>query len=228
MNRQITTIATAKTTSLNPASARAAGRSWRRGRLITLATMVAVAAVPAAASATTSWFGSSLNHDPANAGNTCADNGVLGPALCTHVGSFYPGNSGKARAPFNGTVTAFKVRAQGPMTATLKIVAIRNLSADHESGQAKTIAVGPTVQIKGPTQDELENGISPIETFKVNLKVKKGQAIAIDTTSNTAEYCSDGTPGQLLFSPRLKRGQQFRTNDGVDGCLMLIQAVIRS
>jgi hypothetical protein len=79
----------------------------------------------------------------------------------------------------------------------------------------------------GPTQDQIDAGISPIETFKVNLKVKKGQAIAIDTTSNTAEYCADGTPGQLLFSPRLKLGQPFRTNDGVDGCLLLIQAVLR-
>lgn len=221
------TVVTATTTPMDQVPARSAGRSWRRGRLITIATMVAVGAIPTVATATTSWFGSSLNHDPANAGNTCADNGVTGPALCTHIGSYFPGNSGKARAPFNGTITAFKIRAQGPMTATFKIVALRNLAADHETGEAKTVAVGPTVKVMGPTQDQLENGISPIETFKVKLKVKKGQAIAIDTTTNTAEYCADGTPGQLLFSPRLKLGQPFRTSDGVDGCLMLIQAVIR-
>lgn len=220
MRSQNSTVVPAKTAPVT-------GRGSRRRLMITIATIVAAGAIPTVASAATTWFGSSLNHDPANAGNTCADNGVTGPALCTHVGSFFPGTSGRARAPFNGTITAFKVRAQGPMTATFRIVAVRNASADHRSAQAKTIVVGPTVQVMGPTQDQIDAGISPIETFKVNLKVKKGQAIAIDTTSNTAEYCADGTPGQLLFSPRLKLGQPFRTNDGVDGCLMLIQAVLR-
>lgn len=204
-------------------------RSTTRRRLITtVAALAAVAAVPTAASAaTTSWFGSSLNHSPANAGNSCEENGVLGPALCTRVGSYYPGYSGRARAPFNGTVTAFKVMAQGPMTATFKIVSIRNLSPDHKSAQVKTVRVGPTVRVNGPTAAQLEEGISPIETFKVKIKVKKGEALALDTTSNTAEYCSDGTPGQLLFSPKLKLGQGFRASDGVGGCLMLVQAIIR-
>jgi hypothetical protein len=44
------------------------------------------------------------------------------------------------------------------------------------------------------------------------------------TKSNTAEYCSDGTPGQLLFDPPV--GSSFTSSKGVDGCLMLIQAVV--
>ena len=59
-------------------------------------------------------------------------------------------------------------------------------------------------------------------------KVKKGQELAIDTTSNTAEYCADGTPGQLLFDPVLKQGQSFRNNAGVDGCLMLVRAEVEN
>ena len=50
----------------------------------------------------------------------------------------------------------------------------------------------------------MDNGIYPVVTVKVSLKVKKGQEIAIDTASNTAEYCSDGTPGQLLYDPVLR------------------------
>ena len=59
------------------------------------------------------------------------------------------------------------------------------------------------------------------------MKVRKGQEIAIDTTSNTAEYCTDGTPGQLLFDPILGLGQGFRTNQGVDHCLMLVRAIVK-
>jgi len=199
-----------------------------RSRFIpALATVLgAVALIPAGASAATTWFGSSLNHDPANAGSTCAENGVNGPALCTHVGSYYPGFSGRATATVNGTITAFKVRAEGPTTMTFRLVKVRHVSSDHHSGQAKTIVEGPTVNVQGPSQSDLDNGIYPVETFHVHMKVQRGEEIAIDTTSNTAEYCADGTPGQLLFDPHLALGQNFRSSNGVDGCLMLVQAVV--
>jgi hypothetical protein len=204
-------------------------RTTRQARLTAalVATLGAVALIPAGASASTTYFGSSLNHEPANAGSTCAENGVMGPGLCTHVGSYYPGFSGRAKATVNGTVTAFKVRAQGPTTMRFRLVKVRNIASDHKSGQAKTVAVGPKVHVNGPSQDQMDNSIYPVETFKTHLKVKKGYEIAIDTTSNTAEYCSDGTPGQLLFDPFLKLGQGFRHSDGVDHCLMLVRAVVK-
>jgi hypothetical protein len=183
--------------------------------------------MPAGASASTTYFGSSLNHEPANAGSTCADLGVMGSPLCTHVGSFYPGNSGRARATVNGTVIAFKVRAQGPTTMTFRLVKVRNVSANHKTGQAKVAVRGQTVHVKGPTGQQTEDGIYPVETFRTHLTVRKGWEIAINTTRNTAEYCADGTPGQLLFDPILKLGQSYRSNQGVDGCLMLVQAVVK-
>lgn len=208
-----------------------AGRAWRTNRsarraISAVAALLALGAGPAAASAATTWFGSSLNHSPANAGSSCTDFEVA-PTVCTRVGSYYPGFSGRARAPRTGTVTAVKFMAQGPMRATIKIVDLRSVAGDQRSGRAKTVAVGPTVQVNGPTQQQLEDGISPVETFKVRLKVKKGQAIAIDTLNNTAEYCSDGTPGQLQFDPKLRLGQPLRASTGVGGCLMLVQAVMR-
>jgi hypothetical protein len=184
----------------------------------------AIALVPSVASATT-WFGSSLNHDPANAGASCSSDDSVPPPLCTHVGSFYPGTSGRVKSPVNGTIIAFKVRAQGPTTLTFRVVRVRNLSSDHTQGQARTLAKGRTVQVQGPSQDQLDDGIFPIERFGVHLKVHKGDEIAVDTTSNTAEYCSDGTPGQLTFNATLGRG--FRFSNGEDDCLMLVQAVVR-
>jgi hypothetical protein len=187
------------------------------------ATVAALALIPAGASAATTWFGSSLNHGPANAGNTCADNGVMGAALCTHVGSFYPGFSGRAKAPVSGTITKIRLLAQGPTTLVVKVVQVRNLSSNHKKAQAKAIVKSRTLNVLGTTDS---NGDAVIESFKVSLKVKKGQELAVDTTSNTAEYCSDGTPGQLLFDPVLALGHGFRSNGGVDGCLMLVQGVI--
>ncbi len=204
-------------------------RSFRRPRFISVlaASAAALAMVPAGASAATTWFGSSLNHDPANAGNTCADNGVMGPALCTHVGSYYPGFSGRARATVTGTIIAIRVRAEGPMTMKVKVVRVRNVSSDHMHGQATAVAQSRTLAVQGPTQTDIDNGTFRNETFGVHLHVQKGQEIAIDTTSNTAEYCSDGTPGQLLFDPTLAIGQPFRSSAGTDNCLMLVQAIVK-
>ena len=182
-----------------------------------LVTLGVVFVTTAGASTPKVYFGSSLDHSPANAGSTCAQDGVHGGAICTHVGSYYPGFSGHAKAPRNGTVTAIRLRAQGPTKLHVLIVAVRNVSSDHMSGQAKVVVNGPTLH---------PIGAAAIQTFPVHLAVKKGEELAVNTTSNTAEYCSDGTPGQLLFDPPL--GNSFSSSKGVDGCLMLIQAVMKS
>ena len=203
-------------------------RTTRRLALTaSVAAASAAALVPAGASAATSSFGSSLNHDPANGGQTCEELGA--PSLkCTHVGSYYPGTSGKARAPKTGRVKAIKVRAQGPMTMTFRLAKVRNVSANKRHGQAKVVSAGRTVHVNGPTQEQAENGIYPVETFKANLRVHKGEEIAITTSQNTAAYCADGSPYQLVFSPILKLGQNFRNNTTTEDCQLLVKAIVKS
>ncbi len=186
----------------------------------------AIALVPSVAAANT-WFGSSLNHDPANAGSSCSPDDSVPPPMCTHIGSFYPGTSGHVKSPVNGTIIAFKVRAQSQTQMTFRVVRVRNMSSDHNHAQARAVAKSRTVFVQGPSQDEADNGVYPIERFGVHLKVHKGDEIAVDTTSNTAEYCSDGTPGQLTFTPFLALSNSFRSSTGVDDCLMLVQAVVK-
>jgi hypothetical protein len=200
---------------------------FNRKTLIPALAAAAMAIAPAAANAST--FGSSLNHDPANAGSTCADDGVgSNPlAMCTHVASDYPGFSGHAKARTNGTITQLRLTPEGPMTFTAEVVNVRNVSPDFQSGQAQATQRSRQITVPGPTQDELDNGIYPTQTVNVHMKVRKGQELAINTASNTAEYCADGTPGQLLFQPVLAPNHPFQTSAGVDDCLMLIQAVVR-
>ena len=124
-------------------------------------------------------------------------------------------------------ITQLKVRPEGPLTFVPEVVSVRHVAADFQTGQAKATARGHQVSLPGPTQDQQSNSIYPVVKVSVKMKVKKGQEIAINTASNTAEYCSDGTPGQLLFDPALAKGSAFRTSAGVDGCLMLVQAKIK-
>src|SRR6202035_4523159 len=121
--------------------------------------------------------------------------------------------SGHAQSPVSGTITAIRLRAQGPSTLHILLVQVRNVSSDFRSGQARRCGSRAT---RKPV------GTGSIETFPVHLAVTKGEELAVNTTSNTAEYCSDGTPGQLLFDPVLTTS--FSSSKGVDGCLMLIQA----
>jgi hypothetical protein len=190
------------------------------------AAFTAAVLVPAAASATTTWFGSSLNHDPANAGATCGSGSH--PPMCTHVGSFYPGTSGRVRAGATGTITKIKVRPQSGMTLRFELVHLRNVSSNHMHGQAKLVKQGPKLNVKGPTTAQADNGIYPTRSFPVSIPVHKGDVLAIATRRNQAEYCANGDPGQLtFFGPALSIGEPFRHNSGVDDCLLLVQAVIR-
>jgi hypothetical protein len=202
----------------------------RRSRFASafVVSLVAAAMTAGSAAAATTTFGSSLNHEPANAGSSCDQNNLDNPPMCTHIGSFYPGTSGRVNAPLSGTIVKIRVRAEGPMTMKFKVVRLRHVSADHRHGQAKVLAVSRTLHFNGPSQDQLDNGISPIESAPVHIRVHKGDALAIDTNNNQAEYCSDGTPGQLtFFNPILAPGDGFRSAQGVDTCLLLVQAVIK-
>jgi hypothetical protein len=193
------------------------------------AALGAFALLAGTASAKIFTFGSSFTNPPANSGNTCAEDGVSGPsATCTHVASLYPGTSGRAQSPANGTIVAVQLLPSGPMTMVVKVVNVRNLSSNEHHGQAQATAKSGTIHVPGPTADEQSIGDIPIETFFVQLPVKKGQELAIDTNSNTAEYCANGTPGQLLFDPVLQIGKPFRGSQGVDSCLMLVRAVVEN
>jgi hypothetical protein len=201
----------------------------RSRTLCALVVAAGFALVPATALASHTWFGSRLNHQPGNAGSTCSQDGVGQPGdVCTHVGSDYPGTSGRAKSPATGTVIALKVDPEGPMTFTAEVVNVRNVNPLFTSGQAQATAHSRKISLAGPTPTEKANGDFPINTVLVHLKVNKGQEIAINTTSNTAEICSDSTPGQLLFDPPLSVGGGFANSAGTDDCLMLVQAVVQS
>jgi hypothetical protein len=131
-----------------------------------VAVIGAVALLPAAASASTTWFGSSLNHTPANAGSSCSDDGVgnMGDT-CTHVGSDYPGFSGHAQSPATGTITMLKLRPQGPMTFIAKVVNVRHVASNKQKGQAQAVVHSRLITVAGPTQDQMDNSIYPVRTM---------------------------------------------------------------
>jgi len=194
----------------------------RRARSLVVlgAAVAAVGVVPAGASAS-SWFGSSLVHEPSNSlpAHGCFHQDPL--LRCTRVGVYYPGTSGRVRAPKSGVIVRFRVRSGGPGRVTFRLARVRNLDLRNESGQARGVGRGPTVNVKGHGFDEA----NPVESFPARLRVRKGDWIAIDSVSTSALYCTDGSTYQLLYKPVL--GGLFADNQSSDDCQLLVQAVIR-
>jgi hypothetical protein len=169
-------------------------------------------------------FGAKLNRQPDNSAppHSCSDDGgptVSSPCTRVLVSSETGFAGGNLKSPSNGVITKFKVRAGAPGTIRFKLVRLKNVT--NKTAQGKARAKSKQFQVQG-------NGFNAsnfIETFNVNIKVKKGDYVGIDSSSTSAERCTSGSTRQLIWSPRLKIGDPFRTNDSDGNCTLMVQAV---
>jgi hypothetical protein len=201
----------------------------RKTNLIAGLMSAAVLATPALASASQISFGTRLDHEPSNSvpAHTCAEDGSDTPTpACTRV-AIDQGDAvgGLLRAPKNGRIVAFKVRAGAPGQMTFRLVSLQgNIGPGMGTYMGRGDGTGPTVNVQGNGFSETGN---PVETFKANLKVKQGDSVGIDSTSTSALYCSSGGAHQLIFSPTLGGPMSaLASTSKTDGCELLVQAVM--
>ncbi len=199
-------------------------------RLISaVAALAALLLVPAASHAKTYTFGTRLDHEPSNSapGHNCREDGSDDPTPpCTRVaideGAAVPGG---LTAPRNGTIVKFRVRAGAPGQITFRLVRLRNLGYDATLGDfagfGRGAGVGPTVYPQGRGFYDYK----PVEEFPAHLRVRKGDYLAIDSTSTSVLYCSGGGNNQLIFSPALT--PSFAISTQSEGCDLLVQAVMK-
>lgn len=196
-----------------------------------LLTLVYLAlAGPAEAKAKTYTFGIRLDHEPSNSTppHNCREDGSDDPTpACTRV-AISEGRAAKhgLRAPRNGTIIKLRVRAGAPGQVTFRLARLRGLgfdpAFDEFRGFGRGAGTGPTVQVQGRGFDEVD----PIEEFPARLKVRKGDYLAIDSTSTSALYCSGGGKAQLIFDTPL--GSMFQPSSRYDGCELMVQAVMKA
>ena len=201
----------------------------RRRRAVAAAVMAAsaLALVPAAGQANVN-FGAKLTPEvqPSNAGEPrpCE---ITPGAPCTRVmvtayGTF--GTKQKATAPRNGRITKLRLIAGAPGSFRLQLAKIKK-----STRQAKITRNGPVIRHLGQPvrSDDSDDFTSRIETFKVNIPVKKGEVLAIKAPTASVMNCSGGGFDQLIFQPTLRVGGPFTTTNEGDGCTLLLEAVIR-
>ena len=182
-------------------------------------------AVPAASGATNFKFGAKLNREPDNSSpaHSCSDDFSDLQGACTRVlvSSETGLAGGNLTSPHDGTLTKFKVRSGAPGSVRFQLVRLKNLSSNNGSAQGKARTKSKVFQIQGHGFD----ATNQIETFKVNMKVKKGDYVAILSSKTGAERCTSGSNRQLLFAPPLQPGDPFRSSDGAGNCTLMAQAL---
>jgi hypothetical protein len=173
----------------------------------------ALLALPASGMAAET-FGSQLNQMP-NYGE-CAGAGLTAP--CTWVSYNHPAANGDpytGGAPNDGVITKFRIRANGPgASVTFRVANIA--LAPPDSANAAAVGTGPTVTIAG---------LGEIEEFTGRLPVKKGNHLAIDTTSAEAIYESGGDEFTYGYGPVLVNGAAASTSANARGQLMVAATV---
>lgn len=188
--------------------------------------VIAMTIVPATSMAAPVKFGSMLNPtvQPSNSlpGLDCGE-GTSGP--CTMIqNEAYGRPDGGELAPKTGTIKKIRLIAGGPGSFKLQIAKVKR-STLFGTNEAKVVYNGPRISYQGQTEANDESGSYRVETFNVDVPVKKGQQLALKGNITSMIRCSSGGDNTLVYTPSL--GSAFRPATSTDGCWILMEAVIR-
>jgi len=204
----------------------------RLGLFAALAALAALMAVPATGSAAAPVkFGAQLNPtvQPSNGSPGVSCGYAMPGALCTMVQEeAYGRPDGGHLAPKTGTIKRIRIIAADAGSFRPQIVNVRH-SASTTLGdtKAKVTYTGPRLSYAGQTEANEESGRYRVESFPVNIPVKKGQQLALRGDIASMVRCSSGGHNTLIFSPALRAGGAFQGATDSSGCWILMEAVIR-
>jgi hypothetical protein len=203
----------------------------RAGFVIAFTAFLAAMVAPASSLASAPVkFGSQLNPtvQPSNSlpGLNCEQAETPGPACTMVQEEAYGRPNGGELAPKTGTIKRIRLIAGGPGSFKLQIAKV-NRSTLFGTNQAKVVHNGPRISYTGQTEANFENDSYKVESFPVNVPVKKGQQLALRGNVTSMVRCSSGGDNTLIYTPPLAAGSPFRPATGTDGCWILMEAVIR-
>lgn len=144
-------------------------------------------------------------------------------ATCTMVqNEAYGRPDGGELAPKTGTIKKIRLIAGGPGSFKLQVAKVK-----HATNEAKVVYSGPRISYQGQTELNFEDDSYRVESFKVNVPVKKGQQLALRGNITSMVRCSSGGDNTLIYTPPLLPGGPFAGATNTDGCWLLMEAVIR-
>jgi hypothetical protein len=148
---------------------------------------------------------------------------------CTMVQNEAYGRPGGGElAPRSGTIKRIRLIAGGPGVFRLQLAKLKR-SRLYGSSQVKVVALGPKIQYEGQTEANWESDSYRIESFDVDVPVKKGQQLGMlmNGYGTSAVRCSSGGDNTLIHLGAKFPRQPFSPVTDEDGCWILMEAVIR-
>jgi hypothetical protein len=202
----------------------------RRSGLLAAVASLALVVAPAAGQAKAPVkFGSQLNPtvQPSNSlpGLACSQE-APGVACTMVLNEAYGRPDGGELAPRSGTIKRIRVIAGGPGSFKLQIAKLKR-STLNGANKAKVVYNGPRLSYQGQTEASFESDSYRVESFKVNVPVKKGQQLALRGNITSMIRCSSGGDNTLIYTPPLFPRGPFTPASNDDGCWLLMEAVIR-
>ena len=205
---------------------RTAQKTARRVSVIAAFACLVLAVVPASGMAKAPVrFGAKLNStvQPSNSlpGLTC--NGPETPLEpCTMVlNEAYGRPDGGELAPKTGTIKKIRLIAGGP--GSFRLMAVKHINGTD----AKATRYGQRISYTGQSESAEEEGDYRVESFPVDMKIKKGEQLALRGSITSMIRCSSGGDNTLIYNPPLYLGGFFTPASNTDGCWILMEAVIR-
>jgi hypothetical protein len=198
----------------------------RRTGLVAALASLALALVPAAGVASAPVkFGAKLNSrvQPSNSlpGLTC--NGPETPLEpCTMVlNEAYGRPDGGELAPKTGTIKKIRLIAGGP--GSFRLMAVKHINGTESIAKR----YGQRIGYRGQVESAEEEGDYKVESFDVEMKIKKGEQLALRGSTTSMIRCSSGGDNTLVYQGGLNLNAPFAPATSTDGCWILIEAVIR-
>jgi len=203
----------------------------RRAGVIAAFACLALAVVPAVGQAKAPVrFGAKLNPtvQPSNSmpGLTC--NGPETPLVgCSMIlNEAYGRPDGGELAPRSGTIKKIRLIAGGPGSIRLQIEKV-NRATLFGTKEAKAVWYGPQIHYQGQTEANFEDDSYRVESFPVDIPIKKGQQLGLRGQITSMIRCSSGGDNTLIYTPPLFLGGPFTAATNTDGCWLLMEAVIK-
>jgi hypothetical protein len=177
----------------------------------------------AAPASTPTYFGAKLTtqSQPSNAqnGQSCDESGgIPHGSWCTWVAITAFENGSHFTAPKTGTVKHVKLVScvKGKFRLLLA-------KANPSASKARIVAKGPEIDYTGQSPCGGASGDHyVVQSFRVNLKVTKGDYIAIESRRAGTLSCSGGD-GFLLYAPPLPVGGPYKKSHSGASCDLLVQ-----
>ena len=202
----------------------------RAGLLAAVASLALMVAPAAGLAKAPVKFGAKLDPtvQPSNSlpGLPCNQESLV---ACTMIqNEAYGRPDGGELAPRSGTIKRIRLIAGGPGAFRLQVAKVKR-STLFGSNEAKVVANGQLIHYQGQTEANWESDSYRVESFDVNVPIKKGQQLAMHTngTPMSAIRCSSGGDNTLIYEGGLKLRHPFAPATETDGCWILMEAVIR-